>query len=444
MEGSAVVLKKIYVLDTNVLLQNPQALLAFEDNMVVLPEVVIEELDNKKRDPNPELKANVRWIARFLDGLRQQSASLYEGVLLPNGGILKVEMNCKDVHLPDTWQGTKADNRILAVAKGLQCTGQPVIVVTKDIFMRIKADTIEVAAQDFRNEQVADLSEQYTGWEEAEVSEKKITAIYQDGSIPWTKKELPNKFFILKNRSNPKQSVLAKFTDSKLVLLKNPEPGFYSFKLNTLQKFVREALNDDSIPLVTISGATGSGKTLLALGVGLDKVEEKVYRRMLICRPNVGMGEDIGFLPGKEEQKIAPYMRPVIDNLEQLVDSKPNYENDKELSSKVAYLFDRRMLVTEAIQFLQGRSIVRQWILIDEAQNLTPKQAKGIVTRAGEGSKVILVGDPEQINHPFLDARTNGLSYTIERMKDSRYHAHVTLSETKRSPLAMEAGNRMR
>ncbi|ATW26044.1 PhoH family protein [Candidatus Formimonas warabiya] len=437
-------MKKIYVLDTSVLLQNPQALLSFEDNTVVIPEVVIEELDNKKADQDPEIKANVRWIARFLDGLRQQETSLYEGVKLPGGGSLKVEMNCLDVKLPETWKGTKADNRILAVAKGLQRTGQPVAIVTKDIFMRIKADTIQVEAQDFKSDQVVDLSEQYTGWEEVRVSAKKIETMYREGVVPWSKKELPNKFFILKNRLNPKQSVLGKYTDKKIVLLRDPEPNFYGFKLNTLQKFAREALLDDSVPLVTISGATGSGKTLLALGVGLEKVDARTVRRMLICRPNIGMGEDIGLLPGREEEKIAPYMRPIIDNLEQLIDSKPSYDSDKEINSKVSYLFDKRVIVTEAIQFLQGRSIVKQWIFIDEAQNLTPKQAKGIVTRAGEGSKVVLVGDPEQINHPFLDARTNGLSFTIEMMKGSTRHSHITLSETKRSLLAMEAGNRMK
>lgn len=437
-------MKKIYVLDTSVLLQNPQALLSFEDNTIVIPEVVIEELDNKKRDPNPEITANVRWIARFLDGLREQETSLYQGVKLPNGGTLKVEMNSLDVQLPDAWKGTKADNRILAVAKGLQKTGQTVALVTKDIFMRIKADTIQVPAQDFKTEQVVDLTEQYTGWEEVLISARKIDALYREGSLPWSRKELPNKFFILKNRINHKQSVLAKYQDKKVVLLRDPEPNFYGFKLNTLQKFAREALSDDSIPLVTISGATGSGKTLLALGVGMEKVDNRVFRRMLICRPNIGMGEDIGLLPGREEEKIAPYMRPIIDNLEQLLDSKLNNDHDRELSSKVSYLFDKRSIVTEAIQFLQGRSIVKQWIFIDEAQNLTPKQAKGIVTRAGEGSKVVLVGDPEQINHPFLDARTNGLSFTMEMMKGSIRHAHITLAETKRSLLAMEAGNRMK
>lgn len=437
-------LKKIYVLDTSVLLQSPQALLAFGDNTIVLPEAVLEELDNKKQDLNPDIRANVRWVARFMDELRAKG-KLHEGVELPNGGTLKVELNCRDIKLPDSWPQNKNDNRILAVAKGMQKTGQPVAIVTKDIFLRIKADILDIPAQDYRNEQVVDLSEQYTGWKEEFVPDEIIDALHLNGKMPWEGEYLTNQFLILKSSSNPKKSILARYNGQQLVPLHNAEPNFYGFKLDTLQKFAREALMDDNIPLVTISGATGSGKTLLALGVGLEKVSSGVYRRMLICRPNVGMGEDIGYLPGTEQEKIAPFMRPILDNLEQLIDSHPDrYKNEKELDSKVAYLFQARKIVTEAVAYLQGRSIVKQWILIDEAQNLTPKQAKGIITRAGEGTKIVLVGDPEQINHPFLDAKTNGLSWAVEKMKGSPLHAHITLTKTKRSPLAEEAAARMR
>jgi PhoH-like ATPase len=442
-------LKKIYVLDTSVLLQSPNAVLGFQDNLIVLPGCVLEELDNMKKAADYEIRANTRWVARFLDQLRAQG-ELNQGVALPNGGELRVEMNCIDNNpdLPCSWPGDKRDNRILAVAKNLQKTKQPVIIVTRDVFLRIKADVIGVPAQDYRNEQVEfDIDEQYRGWEEQNVPEELIDRIYSEGQVSWNGKPNPiNKFFLLKAEGSAQKTALARYRDGRIVLLKDTRPDFFGFKLNLLQKYAREALRDNSIPMVTMMGATGSGKTLLSLGVGLEKIlDENVYRRMLICRPNVSMGEEIGFLPGDEKEKIAPYMRPIYDNLEQLVDSHPDrYDNEHELDGKVAYLFATRKIVTEAIAYLQGRSIVGQYILIDEAQNLTPKQAKGIITRAGEGTKIVLVGDPEQINNPFLDSRTNGLSWAVEKMKGSPLHAHITLTETKRSSLAMEAARLMK
>ncbi len=441
-------MRKIYILDTSVLLQSPNAVLGFKDNLIVLPACVLEELDNMKKASDYEIRANTRWVARFLDQLRSEG-ELYEGVPLPNGGELRVEMNCSDSPvLPCSWQGDKRDNRLLAVAKNLQKNNQQVIIITKDVYLRIKADVLGLMAQDYRNEQVEfDIDEQYRGWDELITEEDNIDQLYKNNSLSWAKEPNPtNQYYLMKSEQNEQKTALTRYKDGKMTLLNDTRPDFYGFKLNLLQKFAREALRDDSIPMVTLMGATGSGKTLLALGVGLEKVlDENIYRRMLICRPNVSMGEDIGFLPGDEIDKIAPYMRPIYDNLEQLVDSHPDrYENERELDGKVAYLFSSRKIVTEAIAYLQGRSIVGQYILIDEAQNLTPKQAKGIITRAGEGTKIVLVGDPEQINNPFLDARTNGLSWAVEKMKNSPLHAHITLTETKRSSLAMEAAKLMK
>lgn len=437
-------MSKYFVLDTNVLLQSPQALFAFEENTVILPECVLEELDNLKRDRDLEVRYNVRQVARILDELREEQGDLYKGVKLPSGGTLRVELNyTKEVDFPKAWENSKVDNRILAIAKNLQNEGHHTVVVSKDVFLRIKADVIGVPAQDFLHEQV---HKTYTGWEEVVLKDSEIDKLYENKSLPW-ESDLPNQFYLIKSEENPNKTALAKFDNDKIVLLKDSSPDFYNFKLDIYQRFAREALRDPNIPLVTIIGATGSGKTLLALGVGLDKVLsiKPEYRRMLICRPSVGMGEDIGFLPGNETKKIEPFMRPIYDNLEQLLDSRPNKDkNKKEVKEKIQHLFDSRKIVTEAIAYLQGRSIVNQYILIDEAQNLTPKQVKGIVTRAGEGTKIVLVGDPEQINSPFLDIRTNGLSWAVEKMRGSPLHAHIHLKKTRRSLLAEDAGIRMR
>ncbi len=433
-------MQKNYVLDTNVLLQDPNALFAFEDNTVIIPEVVLEELDNKKRDPNPELRANVRMVARYLDELCGQG-KLYQGVPLPNNGLIKVEMNRNiNISLPRSWSDAKTDNRILMIAKDLQHEKAPVIVVTKDIFLRIKAESASIPAQDYKKEQVADNG--YMGWTELHVDDDVINSLYKDKAIPF-ECAYPNYYFLLHSHDKQKNA-LAKYNNEKLTPLQNP-PEFYGVKLSFTQKFLRDALRDDNIPLVTITGEAGTGKTFLSLGVGLEKVlDTNTYRRMLICRPNIGMGEEIGFLPGTEEEKIAPYMRGIMDNLEQLVDTSSDRHKDEDmLESKIDYLFSARKITTEAIAYLQGRSIVGQYLLISEAANLTAKQSRGIVTRAGEGTKVILEGDPKQINAPYLDHRNNGLSWAVEKMKYSPLHAHITLTESKRSALAMDAAQRM-
>ncbi|MDO7787013.1 PhoH family protein [Desulforamulus aquiferis] len=439
---------KTYVLDTSILLQSPQALMGFEDNIVVIPEVVLEELDAKKFDRNLEIQANVRWVGRFIDQLRKKGGKLNQGVALPNGGILQVEMNHREVTLPQSWNLSVADNRILSVALGLMLDGSKVAVVTNDIMLRIKSDLIGVDAQEYRNEQVADVDDQYMGWSDLIVPDQIIDQLYQNGEIAWTLKEPINHFYKLVSDITPKKSALAINKGQMLSKISGGDSSFYNFHLDTEQKFSRTALMDDNIPLVTLSGLAGSGKTLIALSAGLDKIgfrniKNKSYRRILVIRPSKGL-EDIGALPGGEQEKIAPWLRPIHDNLEQLVDGSPDRYNDEaELSDKVFELFERRMIVAESMAYLQGRSLVNYFVIIDEAQNLTPRQAKSIVTRAGNGTKIVMVGDPQQVNDIYMDQRSNGLSYTIETMKESPLHAHITLTRSKRSPLAKDAATRM-
>lgn len=458
-------MKRTYVLDTNVLLYSPNAIFSFEDNDVVIPEVVLEELDNFKKDKS-DLGVNARHAARIFDKLRKQGI-LSKGIKLEGGGLLRVEMNHYDTLIPPSWDKNKPDNRIIQLCKGLKENGEDVYLITKDIFERIKADTIDIKAEDFYEKILPEYDSQYTGRMDVYVSSECIDSFYHEkvaevkdivyfseGNEQKSFSDLyVNEFLIMHAVDNPRKTALGRYDGKKIVPLyyKDICPLGISPR-NVGQKFMLEALHTDSnkAPLVIVKGPAGTAKTLFSLAVGLEKIlEEKngQYRKILVCRPTVTMDEDIGYLPGSEKEKILPYMRPIFDNLQILVDSdeKERYKNEKELDDKIQELFDRNIIVTEAVGFLRGRSIVKNWIIIDEAQNLSPKQVKAIITRVGAGTKIILIGDPEQIDHPFLDYRSNGLSYASEKMKGSELCFQVTLKydECERSPLAYEASKRL-
>ncbi len=458
-------MKKTYVLDTNVILYSPGAIFTFADNDVVIPEVVLEELDSFKKDKT-DLGANARHAARIIDKLRKEG-KLNKGVKLPGGGNLRVEMNHYDTKIPPSWDKNKADNRIIQVCKGLKEQGEDVCLITKDTFERIKADTVYIDVEDFYEKVVPENESQYTGRIDLYTTSEKISEFYRNKFIQVKdvfayseevdKYSAPNlynnQFIIIHCLKNPKQTALGKFDGEKIVQLyyKDNIPLGISTR-NVGQKFMLESLftDADKAPLVIVKGPAGTAKTLFSLAVGLHKIIEdgnEQYRRVLVCRPNVTMDEDIGFLPGTEQEKISPFMRPIFDNLEILVDSdeKERYKNEKELADKIRELFDRRIITTEAVAYLRGRSIVKNWIIIDEAQNITPKQVKAIITRVGSGTKLILIGDPDQIDQPFLDSRSNGLCYASEKMKGSNLCYQVTLKydECERSPLAYEASKRL-
>jgi len=455
--------KKSFVLDTNVILQSPYAIYAFGDNDVIIPHVVLEELDRFKKEAT-ENGANARQAARIFDSLREKG-DLTKGVDLPGGGQIRIELNFKDVNLPEGWPSDKADNRILKVCKGISEQGGSAILVTKDIFERIKCSIIGIPVQDFQNEQVVSSDNQYHGRTVLYTTAKKIDEFYKKGVLN-TKHlhsydeelglEIPisltlNEFVLLKCQDNTKQSALGRFDGKQLFKLNYADERPFGIKpRNAGQRFIQEALmiNSEEIPLVIVKGAAGTAKTLFSLAVGLQKVSSKQYRKILVCRPNVKFDEDIGYLPGTETEKLAPFMRSVIDNLEILVDSDDSerYKNERELRDKVDELFSRNIVTTESIAYIRGRSIQNTWVIIDEAQNLTPKQVKGIVTRAGKGTKLILIGDPDQIDHPYLDSRTNGLCFASERMKGSSFCCQVTMNddECERSQLAFDSAVRMK
>ena len=461
---------KTYVIDTNVLIQAPYALHRFEENQVILPVVVLEELDHLKK-ADGEKGANARTAIRILENLRQKG-DLLLGVALENGGSLRVEKNFVDVELPSDLPDEKMDNRILKVCLGLkrqaeEASGQEqaVVLVTKDILLRIKAQMIGIRAEDFAAEQVSGREEQYTGRAEAYVPEEQLKdfkkkgipaqVLYQVDEAGNTSQVFleENQFVVLKGDQSAKKTLLGRMQGGRVVPLTYRKSKPYGVSpRNAGQYFLQEALMQPAsqAPLVIVKGAAGTAKTFYALAVGLEKVLNNPtgeYRRIMVSRPNAQFDADIGFLPGDEQEKISPLMRPVIDNLEQLVDSddETRYEDERELKGKIDEIFDRGLIQAEALNFIRGRSIVKTYLMIDEAQNMTPGQVKGIITRAGEGTKIILLGDPGQIDRPFLDERTNGLSYAAEHMKGSPLCWQITMNgkECERSALAMDGGKRL-
>lgn len=458
-------MRKTYVVDTNVLIQSPDATECFEDNQVIIPLAVIEELDGLK-NAEGEKGANARTAIRLLEKYRQ-FGDLLEGIELQNGGFLRIEKNFVDVELPKDLPESKMDNRILKVCKGLmeKEKEKKLILVTKDILLRIKAQILGIQAEDFTTEQVVSGYSQYTGRCEVYVDEEsfknfkkngiKKDSVYQVDS-EGNRKEvelITNEFLILKADQSNRKTQLGRFDGKKIVPLNYKKSKPYGVKpKNAGQYFLQEALMESpkKVPLVIVKGMAGTAKTFYSLAVGLEKIlnqDEKEYRKILVSRPNVQFDNEIGFLPGTEQEKISPLMRPIIDNLEQLIDSneEERYKDELELSGKIEEVFERGIIVAEAMSFIRGRSFVETYLIIDEAQNMTPKQVAGIITRAGKGTKVILLGDPNQIDNPLLDERTNGLSYASEKMKGSElcYQITMTQEECERSALALDAIGRL-
>ncbi len=456
-------MQKTYVLDTNVLIQAPYAIDSFEDNNIVLPLAVLEELDGLKNSDG-DRGSNARQVIRFLEKLRL-SGNLIEGVCLAKGGSVRLEANHVDVPIPDGMKPYSGDNRILKVCKGLCDKGEVVILVTRDIVVRIKAQMMGINAEDFTTEQVPASEGQYTGRIEVYASDNVLSTFRKQGAGPEAFFQLDgdgkvtpvnfieNQFVIIKSDISEKKTLLGIYNNGKVSSLVNLNINPFGVKpRNVGQQFLQEALmlSAEQAPLVIVKGPAGTAKTFYTLAVGLEKTlekEQKEYRKILICRPNAQFDQDIGFLPGSEQEKISPLLRPIVDNLEILLDNSPGEtrRSENELRSKIDYLFMTGTIVAEAMNFMRGRSITDTWLIIDEAQNLTPRQVKGIITRVGRGTKVILLGDPTQIDHPHLDERTNGLSYAAERMKGSPLCIQLTMmpDECVRSDLALDAAQRM-
>ncbi|MGE5507082.1 MAG: PhoH family protein [Chitinophagales bacterium] len=439
-------MKKTYVLDTSVLLHDAEALSAFEDNLVVIPIAVVEEVDNHKRRLD-EIGRNARRISTLLDELRGQG-QLNRGVALPDGGTLRIELNHQEMeYLPASFDRHKVDNRILAVALSLQKEPEvpkPVILVSKDINMRVKADSVGLLAQDFERNKVQ-VDELYSGNRTVRVPAETINRFYTEGGLPAValgpdgESLHVNEFVLLEDAAGTSQSGLARVDKpGRLVPLRNLHAELWGIKArNKEQRMAVELLLNDEVRLVTLVGKAGTGKTLLALAAGLQKVtEEGVYRKLLVSRPVVPMGNDLGFLPGDLEDKLRPWMQPLHDNLELLFASREGRGGRERGGNPLQNLRDLGLVDIEALTYIRGRSIPGQFFILDEAQNLTPHEVKTVITRVGEGTKIVLTGDPYQIDHPYLDSSSNGLTYVVEKMKGEPLAGHVTLVKGERSELA--------
>jgi PhoH-like ATPase len=431
--------KKRYLLDTNVLLHDPKALTSFQENAVLLPIYVIEEIDRFKKE-HSRLGENARSISRFLDALRQMG-HLAEGVPLENGGSLRVVFDPDDPQMIVSRANGAIDNEILKIAKRISAESDaPLILVTKDINLRIKADALGLTAEDYETDRVR-LDELYTGQTEFELPAGEIETFRASGSLPLPPGEFfPNEYALLKDAADASNTALARIDtlSGRLQALIDVKEGVQGIRpRNKEQYFALDALLDPSIVLVTIMGKAGTGKTLLALAAGLELVLSAApYRHLLVSRPTFPMGKDIGYLPGTVEEKLNPWMQPIYDNLALLLESR-----DGDGARSIDELIRAGVLAVEPLTHIRGRSIPQRFMLVDEAQNLTPLEVKTILTRVGERTKLVLTGDPWQIDTPYIDSSTNGFNHVVHFFRDIPLAAHVSLRKGERSKLAEYAAN---
>ena len=436
-------MKKNFVLDTNVLLHDPLAIHGFQDNNVIVPLYVIEEIDTFKKSQD-ELGRNARAVSREIDKYREKG-SLCDGVETPKGGTLRVLF--APANIPKSLRSNhQKDDLILAVALHVM-NSEPdfdAVFVTMDTNLRIRADALGMKAQDFESGHV-DIEEVYSGHAELEVPAELIDSLYKDGRSTLPDEELvPNQFVTLKAVGNPKHSALGRVApegDQITALKASTRPVWGIKPRNREQIFAMELLLDPKISLVTLVGKAGTGKTLLAVACGLHMVtDEQRYERLLVSRPVFPLGKDIGFLPGTVEEKLNPWMQPIHDSVDFLLSAA---RRDKKDNQPYGGLKEMGLMQVEPLTYIRGRSIPNQFMIVDESQNLTSHEVKTILTRAGEGTKIVLTGDPYQIDHPYLDSLSNGLAYTVARFRDVHIAGSVTLQRGERSELAEIAANRL-
>ena len=431
-------MKKIYVLDTSVCLTNANCLYAFKTSDIIIPIKVLEEIDGHKKRQDV-VGANARQTIRILDALRQKG-SLAEGVRIERGkGMLKVINSVFSDLLPPEMDKNMADNKIISCALKLSHTEKEkkIILVSRDINMRVIANSLGITAEDFEGEHVLDDgSKLYTGTQDILIDDEVIDRFYQGEEIylekAQTKNLFANQFIKLISNSNEKKTALSRFSHEQapLAQVKNARPMWGVTPRNTEQRYALDLLLDPSVPVVSLVGRAGSGKSLLALVGGLEQVlgkENRRYTRLIVSKPVHSVGKDIGFLPGTLEEKMLPWLKPIQDNLQFLLG------NDKGMMQDY---MDKGIIEVEAISYIRGRSIANSYMIIEECQNLTQHEIKTIITRVGENTKIVLTGDVEQIDNAYIDETSNGLSSVVEKFKPSLLAGHVLMQKGERSLVA--------
>lgn len=445
-------IRKNYVLDTNVLLHDPKCIANFEGNNVILPIVVLEELDSlKTRDGlcGCQARQAARELSCIMEGKAKQS--IQQGIALNNNIILSVEMNGYHnvKNFTDELDLKKNDNRILLTTLSIKNAnaGIPTILVSKDICMRLKAEAFGVEAEDYETDRVV-LDELYRGFTTVTLPSKDIEKIYDEGlNCPKRIKLFPNQFLLIHAKEEPARTVLARFDGLKLLPLQFENHSAWGLTpINLEQKMAFELIMDDNIKFVSVTGGAGSGKTILATAAALEKViEQHLYRKIIFVRPVIPAGDDIGFLPGNEEEKLRPWMGSFYDAIENLMycgrsrkSRKNTLEEPMPVDSMIENLRCTGVIDMKTFTYMRGRTFSDAIVIVDEAQETTPHIAKLMLTRAGQNSKFIFIGDPtdNQIDNTLVDSHSNGLVYLVDKLKDSTLTGHVTLSQVERSPLA--------
>jgi PhoH-like ATPase len=439
---------KTFVLDTNVLLHNPNSLFMFADNDVVIPFDVIEELD-KFKGSTDDLGRNARQVIRHLDRLRQLG-NLADGVgVEQTGGRVRVILEEAQQLSPGLTANTP-DNRIISCALDLRQSGKRVVFITKDINARIKSDALGLDTEDFEAQKV-DFERLYTGYREVLVPSKVIDQLFSAKQLKMDFGEMPqlnfNEFVLLKDQTDPNHVALTRYraeVNAVVPVRSRRGPVFGILPRNLQQTMALDLLLDDSVKLVSLIGAAGTGKTLLAIAAGMSKVlNEQLYQKLLVARPIMPLGRDIGYLPGDKDDKLKAWMQPIFDNMSYLLSNKlsgdGSHSTHASLSTveqRITQLMESGQVVLEPLTYIRGRSIPNQFMIVDESQNLTPHEVKTIASRVGDGTKLVLTGDATQIDNPYLDSSSNGLSFLVERLKNQPIVGHITLAKSERSELA--------